>query len=112
MSESFRPCRRDRKYLLSTKGRIFNSATRNFLKGQKNSEGYITIWFAEGYNPYLHDLMTETFIGPKPKGFHVNHKNGIKTDNRPINLEYVTPSRNVIHGLGLKAMRKRKKKQS
>jgi hypothetical protein len=42
-------------------------------------------------------LVAEAFLGPKPAGRTVNHKNGEKTDNRPENLEYVTRSENQHH---------------
>jgi len=45
----------------------------------------------------VHKLVAEAFLGPRPKGHVVNHKNCDKTDNRAINLEYVTPSRNRLH---------------
>ena len=52
---------------------------------------------------YLHHLVAQAFIGPRPKGFCVNHKSGIKTDNSPRNLEYVTRAENgrhaFVHGL-------------
>jgi hypothetical protein len=38
-----------------------------------------------------------TFVGDCPEGKEVNHKNGIKTDNRLGNLEYVTTSQNIKH---------------
>lgn len=44
----------------------------------------------------VHQLVAETFIGKVP-GMVVNHINGIKTDNRPENLEYITNSENVLH---------------
>ncbi len=54
----------------------------------------------------LHRVLYEAFVGPIPKGMHINHKNGVKTDNRLENLEVVTPSENTRHGfrvLGRKA---------
>lgn len=44
----------------------------------------------------VHRLVAWAFYGPD-NGRMVNHKNGIKTDNRPENLEYVTGQQNMIH---------------
>jgi hypothetical protein len=44
----------------------------------------------------VHQWMALTWIGPA-NGLTVNHINGIKTDNRIENLEYVTNSENVYH---------------
>jgi hypothetical protein len=46
---------------------------------------------------FVHRLIANTFIGPCPDGSQINHKNGIKIDNRPENLEWVTPKENMYH---------------
>ncbi len=45
----------------------------------------------------VHRLVARAFLGPCPLGKEVNHKNGIKSDNRIENLEYVTRAQNIRH---------------
>ena len=51
------------------------------------------------HTAYAHRLVWMHVNGPIPDGLVMNHKNGIKSDNRPSNLEVVTPSENQKHAI-------------
>lgn len=50
----------------------------------------------------VHSLVMEAFVGPRPAGLDIRHKNGIRHDNRLENLEYGTRAENMadarVHG--------------
>lgn len=53
---------------------------------------------------FIHSLVMTAFVGPRPPGLDINHKNGVNGDNRLENLEYATHGDNVRHAydMGLK----------
>lgn len=64
-----------------------------------NNAGYFHVSLSKNAKPktrQVHNLVTLTFFG-EPGDLWCNHKNGIKTDNRIENLEYVTPGENNQH---------------
>jgi len=50
-------------------------------------------------------LMALTWIGPRPKGYEVDHINGDMLDWSTDNLEYVTPKENIKRAKLLRVLR-------
>jgi len=45
----------------------------------------------------VHHAVAAAFIGPRPSGRQVNHKDGNRVNNNAANLEYVTAAENTRH---------------
>jgi hypothetical protein len=91
----------EERYQVSSEGHL-----RSYLSGEcrllapcPDPRGYIPVFLRGKQNRryWLHRLIAEVFI-PNPKlRREVNHKNGIKSDCRVINLEWVSRSQNIRH---------------
>src|SRR5438132_404339 len=73
----------------------------------RKRNGYIScLLYGDGVrrDATVHTLVAEAFIGPRPPGMQVNHRNGIKRDNEDVNLEWCSPKENTAHAhrLGLR----------
>lgn len=96
------------KYQISSLGRVRSlnfkqTGKTKVMSGITDIRGYKSIAFRpNGRNSkqkhyMIHRLVAEVFIpNPENKPF-VNHKNGVREDNRKENLEWVTRSENELH---------------
>lgn len=98
------------KYQVSNLGNVYSFKTNRILKPAVNRHGYKLVGLCK--NGKLksckpHRLVAESFLPNKDKTLQVNHIDGVKTNNRLDNLEWVTRSENVSHAYSLGLMDKR-----
>lgn len=90
------------EYQVSNLGRVRSCKKGEWktLKQGKHIKGYLMVMlYANNKStPFtVHRLVCEAFIGPRPNGKVINHKNSNKTDNSISNLEYVSKKENYKH---------------
>lgn len=97
-------------YWISTEGRIYSSISNKILKTSMDRDGYENIGLyikstRVQKNFRVHRLVMKAFHDiDNSNDLQVNHINGIKNENNEFNLEWCTPSQNIIHAfnIGLK----------
>ena len=90
------------RYEVSNKGSVRNAHTGMKKRPFLDKYGYhlVNLYYKGGHkNQYVHRLVALAFVPGWRKEFEVNHKNGVKTDNRAENLEWVTHRENCRHGV-------------
>lgn len=87
-------------YEFSDRNRVRNKITLHIISQQCNPNGYFRVTLyreRKRYHRSLHRIIALSRV-PNPCGKpHVNHIDGVKTNNDPDNLEWVTHQENIDH---------------
>ena len=93
------------KRTIQTKHGVLRTRGARVLKANITNHGYVMATLTRnGCQHYetVHRLVLKAFVGPCPPGMEACHGNGVRTDNRLINLRWATHSENEadkrLHG--------------
>jgi hypothetical protein len=83
-------------------GRIWKLNASGPVRAENHGRGYLQI--RRRVNGRLlwamaHRIVYRHFNGPIPDGLTINHKDGVKTNNAPSNLETATPKEQIWHAI-------------
>lgn len=99
--EYFLPVKGFIHYSVSNLGRVCSTYRNRGIKELHiRPSGYVQVHlYKQGkcFHKYLHRLVLETFIGQCPDGMEAAHLNGNPSDNRVVNLQWVTRKENHSH---------------
>jgi hypothetical protein len=101
-------------YLIYEDGNILDVKKNIAVNNSVNKSGYVIVNLVQDGKRklnLLHRVIAQAFL-PNPSNKKcVNHINGIKTDNRVENLEWVTYSENMVHAFkqGLNSLSEKQK---
>lgn len=89
-------------YSVSNLGRVRRDGGKILKVGNRGGYTYfVASKEAKTKHLTVHIAVASAFIGERRAGMQINHKNGIKNDNRPSNLEWVTPKENIAHSIAV-----------
>ena len=98
-------------YEISSLGRVKRVTTAmgatagRILRPALGSHGYLGVHLGRHNGHLIHRLMAQAFLPPISGRTHVNHINGIKTDNRIENIERSNKSLNQLLRHGTRPLR-------
>ena len=87
----------DDRYLIDRDGNVWSNRTNRYLQGSLITYRQYRIYKIGGRSVGLHRLLYETFIGPIPAGYDVDHVDNDSQNNRLDNLRAVSRSENLYN---------------
>ena len=87
-------------YTISEGAHIISTFTGKEKQTYLSHNGYKKVKLRrnkKSYSRFVHKLLYQTFRGPIPKGFEVNHKDLNKLNNSLSNLEIISKRDNIVH---------------
>lgn len=103
--EAIYPAVREGKLQIDQQGQIWRVGTKTVQRRRAEHQtplGYLQVrMMVNGRRVHAsaHRLVWFHVNGPIPDGVTINHCNGNKADNRPMNLELATPAEQTHHAL-------------
>lgn len=97
MEIAWRPIPFAPRYEASECGKIRNGSTGRVLRPSRSGYGYVHVKLGRQGCTKVHRAVAAAFIGPRPPGMQINHRDRNKQNNAVENLEYVTRAENMRH---------------
>ena len=93
-------------YYATENGDVVSRYFNNVLKPCKRKDGYTSVSLISDVTKKkktvnVHYFVAYCLVDGYDKGKVVNHKNGIRDDNRAINLEWITQKENIRHAIDI-----------
>lgn len=91
-------------YLVSNYGNVYSTKSNKVLAVRVSHKYYSRVSLlreGKAYDKRVHRLVAEAFIPNPLNKPEVNHINGIRNDNRVVNLEWVTSDENTTHKVNI-----------